>query len=51
MQITDTQRLNWLIENVTYLEHGGPKLKDGYWPKDGEDEQSLLDYIDEQLTP
>ena len=21
MQITDTQRLNWLIENVTYLEH------------------------------
>ncbi len=54
-QITDQDRFEWLLENITYMEHN-PKDITGYWPQEAGDgmtaEESLYmgmdlrEYID-----
>ena len=64
MMTTDKQRLDWICENITYLEHKVKGVhprdlkKGGYWPQTESDlgtpdtqllDMDLIDYIDAHL--
>jgi hypothetical protein len=49
--MTDTQRLAWLIANVTYLEDKTPRnAPGGYWPQTEGNSQPDPDMIDLTLV-
>jgi hypothetical protein len=58
--ITEKMRLDWIEQNVNYLEHGSIKDRDLYWPQTSEDYEidpespylglTLLEYIDARLS-
>ena len=54
--ITDTDRLNWLLSNITYMEHGPDKY--AFWPHKDEEfmtfeedklGMTLTEYIDSRI--
>lgn len=57
-QRTDSEILAWLLDNVTYIEHGDREAKDAFWPHiepfDNEIDYSGLDlreYIESRMEP
>ena len=41
--MTDTEILNWLLSNITYMEHGSVADRYKYWPQSVEDFEMDLD--------